>query len=171
MKTLITLTVLLIVALTSVASAQTCEFSGAPVGPSQARTVLRVHEADGTVQSHYFGGPAHAFYYSKDIYGDGMDLAGVTVVDYNSAQSGRSRMIDGQNAWFLWNVDVAPDGTQADPPVVAFSSKAAAQQWQRELGGELVQGWDNLWSRFDSMYDSSGGNMGDRRGHIQRESY
>jgi hypothetical protein len=172
MRYILSLAALLLVSLTSVASAQqTCDFSGAPVAPSEARTVLRVRDGNGMVRTHYFGGPAHSFYYVSDIYGSNATVDSVDVVDYGALQDGNSRMIDGKTAWFLFDVDVAPNGTQADPPTVAFSSKAEAQQWQRELGGTVVQGWDNLWNRFDGMYTTSYGEMGDRRGHFERENY
>jgi hypothetical protein len=171
MRYILSIAALLLVALTSVAGAQgqTCDFSGAPVGPSEARTVLRVRDGDGSVRTHYFGGPAHSFYYVTDIYGKTATVDSVQVVDYAAAQNGRSRMIDGKTAWFLFDVDVAPNGTEADPPTVAFASKAEAEQWQDELGGTIVQGWDNLWSRFDGAYSTSYGEMGDRRNHIEYE--
>jgi hypothetical protein len=169
MRNLISILALALVAFSTPASAQTCDFSGAPVGPSQSRVTMRVRDG-GTTNTHYFGGPAHAFYYVSDIYGPNADISSVTIADYDAAvNEGRTRMIDAKTAWFLWDVNRAPRGTEADPPVVAFSSREAAQEWQRELGGELVQGWDNLWGNFSGSYSTSYGEMGDRRRHIERE--
>ena len=134
MRYIISAAAMLLVAFSTTASAQTCDFSGAPTGPSHARTTMRVHDGSGW-HSHNFGGPAHAFYYVSDIYGNDVEFSSVMVADYVAAQDGRTRMIDAKNAWFLWDTDVAPHGTEADPSVVAFSSRAAAQEWQRELGG------------------------------------
>ncbi len=169
MRNIISLIALLVIGLSTNASAQTCDFSGAPTGPSHARTTLRVQDSDGW-HTHHFGGPAHAFYYVSDIYGNDPKLGSVTVADYVAAQDGRTRMIDAATAYYLWDTDVAPYGTEADPSVVAFSSRDAAQEWQRELGGEVVQGWDDVWSRLDSAYSTSYGEMGDRRKRIEYES-
>ena len=61
------------------------------------------------------------------------------VVDFDAAQDGRSRMLDGKAAWYLFDIERTPNGTEADPPVVAFSSREAAEEWRDELGGTVVQ--------------------------------
>jgi hypothetical protein len=168
MRILIALVALFTVTLLAgTAFAQTCAFSGAPVGPSEARMKVRVRDSDGVLRTHYFGGPAHAFYYINDIYGDNPNIHSAFIADYGND----GQMISATDAWFLVDVDDAPYGTEADPPIVGFASQEAAQRWQGRIGGEVVQGWTNVWNWLDDQYQASGGYMGDRQRHYGREGY
>lgn len=149
------------------AAAQTCAFSGAPTGPSEARMKVRVRDADGVLRTHHFGGPAHAFYYIHDIYGHDAEVHSAFVADFGDDGA----QIRAENAFYLVDVDRAPSGTEADPPIVAFSSREAAEAHHSRLGGELVQGWDAVWSWLDEQWHASGGNMGDRQRHYGRSDY
>lgn len=140
------------------AFAQTCDFSGAPVGPSESAMKVRVRGEDGVLRTHWFGGPAHAFYYINDVYGDSPDVHSAFITDYSTGAE-----VNAMNAWFLAGTRVAPSGTTADPPVIGFADRTAAEAAQARLGGELVQGWNGVWGWIAEGYES--GYEGDRRSH------
>lgn len=131
-----------------------CENCGMYTDTSSTHVVASI-EIDGKTGDHEFVCP-DCLHEKLEEWGDKAELKSFEVLDYNSFNSDAPKMIDGMKAWYLFDTEEL----EGSMPVysAAFSSKDAAKAASKDLGGELVQGWDGLLGKIEAAEEAEADN-------------
>jgi nitrous oxide reductase accessory protein NosL len=126
-----------------------CEVSGVDWDKAADRVTVKV-KASGKLRTHYFSGMVHARRFIEKRYGEEAELQAVQVLSYPSFTSDKPQMIDGRNAWYVFDFEQAVEGSQAEPHVAAYAEEKEARKAAKKLGGEVLD-FDELWDELEGL--------------------
>ncbi|MCH7472238.1 nitrous oxide reductase accessory protein NosL [bacterium] len=112
-----------------------CENCGMFWDTSPTRVSVTI-KADEKEEEHIFECMSCTHTGLVEIYGDGVELASLQVLDYATFGAEEETMIDGMKAFYLYGVERLKGSMP--PYIAAFASEDAAKESQKELGGELL---------------------------------
>lgn len=117
-----------------------CENCGMFTDKSATRTIASV-TVDGKTADHQFVCLECVFEKLEKWGDDHAKLKGIKTLDFATFGTDKEKLVDVNDAWFLY--DTGKLKGSMPKYTAAFSSKAAAQKAQKELGGTLMQ-WSEL---------------------------
>jgi len=85
-----------------------------------------------------------------EAWGDTAKVQSFKILDYTTFKAKTPKMLDGKRAWYLFGTKEL-EGSMGEPAYIAgFATKDAATKAQKDLGGDVVQGYEALGEKIEA---------------------